>query len=49
MNKKDEKNKLKKESKSILNILIPDHLRKVNKNSDWCKTGKIPSKFGKKR
>lgn len=48
MNKKEKKNKLKKESKSIFNILIPDHLKRTRKNSEWCKTGTFPSNPNKK-
>ena len=41
MEKKNKK-QAKKESKNILNILIPDQLKKVNENSVWC--GTIPVK-----
>lgn len=41
MDKKKKKQE-KKESKDILNVLIPDQLKKANENSGWC--GTIPVK-----
>jgi hypothetical protein len=35
------KKKIKKQSKSILKVLIPDHLKRTNDNSEWCGTGDI--------
>ena len=46
MDKKKRK-QAKKESKNILNVLIPDQLKKANENADWCGTIPVKSKVGK--
>lgn len=35
------KKKVKQKSKSVLKVLIPDHVKRTTDNSEWCGTGKI--------
>lgn len=42
------KQKVKKQSKSVLKALIPDHVKRTTDNSEWCGTVKIFKKDKKK-
>lgn len=44
---KKKKKQAKKESKNVLNVLIPGQLKKANENADWCGTIPVKSTLGK--